>query len=84
MSSSNSYPIAMVHGISTSCDSTESTGIVHQLSSISGLHTECIPVGNGKYDSERMDILSQAKDACEKIKANPIYNQGPFNIIGFS
>ena len=31
-----------------------------------------------------MDILSQALDACEKIKSNPNYNQGPFNIIGFS
>jgi triacylglycerol esterase/lipase EstA (alpha/beta hydrolase family) len=49
-----------------------------------GLHTECIPVGNGKDDSENVDILTQAKDACEKIKSNPIYNHGPFNVIGFS
>lgn len=27
----NSYPIAMIHGISTGCDSTESTGIVGNL-----------------------------------------------------
>ena len=49
----------------------------------SGVHVECIEIGNGFMDTVVKPIQSQVEEACEKIKSNPNF-QEKFSILGIS
>ncbi len=43
----------------------------------------CIEIGNGSKDSILMNLEKQSKEACNKIKSHPDF-QNKFNIFGVS
>ena len=77
------YPIAVFHGITDSCVTTNTSMLVNDLKRDLGVHVECIEVGNGFWDTIFMPIQEQAEYACNQIKSNPNF-QGKFNVLGVS
>jgi palmitoyl-protein thioesterase len=77
------YPIAVFHGILTSCENEDTAKLVNDLKFDLGVHVECIEIGNGYIDTIMKNMESQVEEACEKIKSNPNF-QSKFNILGLS
>ena len=49
-----------------------------------GSFAECVEIGDGADTSIFENFETQAEEACSKVKANPKFNQGKFNVLGLS
>jgi len=80
---STTYPIALFHGIILDCSSDQMKNIQINLQKYLKTKVHCIEIGNGSKDSILMNLEKQSKEACNKIKSHPDF-QDKFNIFGVS
>ena len=80
---SSIYPIALFHGIILDCSSDQMKNIKINLQKYLKTKVHCIEIGNGSKDSILMNLEKQSKEACNKIKSHPDF-QDKFNIFGVS
>jgi palmitoyl-protein thioesterase len=82
-SNCDSYPVAIFHGIGDGCNFEGLLNLVQTLKKSLKTEVKCIEIGNGFITSWFMQFSEQAKEACEKIKSDEIFN-GKFSVFGIS
>jgi palmitoyl-protein thioesterase len=78
----STYPIAIFHGIDSSCDSLIS--LCSHLKERLLVDVKCIEIGNGAETSKWTSMNSQSKEACSKIAGDPVYENKDISVIGIS
>ena len=79
----STYPIALFHGLYLDCSSNQMKNLENNLKKYLKTKVHCIEIGNGSLDSIIMNLEKQSKEACNKIKSHPDF-QNKFNIFGVS
>ncbi|XP_057497026.1 uncharacterized protein LOC130781728 isoform X2 [Actinidia eriantha] len=83
LTSTNSLPFVVFHGIADKCTSKGVKRFTKDLSTWSGSQGYCVEIGDGVRDSWFMPLLEQTTIACEKVKNMSELSEG-YNIVGLS
>ncbi|CAG9316784.1 unnamed protein product [Blepharisma stoltei] len=77
------YPVAIFHGLNQNCNDSTYVQFTSYLGKQLNTYTRCVEIGNGVATSFLMSMTDQAKEACQKVKADPNFANG-LNVVGLS